>query len=437
MIKQVLVVAPSADLAGVIGFSLKERWPEITVEHYDPERSLPPAHFDWDKYQLVVLEAELGRSDESGLDWILGLRQQLRVPPILFLTSHGEDETAARALQLGATSYLNKRNASADRIVECVIEMLGAPAARVERAYEKTLVQGLAPPAPAATTSASSGSIRSGTQSRSRTSPGGIFRDVQIPGYRMLTKIAEGGMASVRVAERLGDRLNVVLKILHLGGSHDGELVTRFMHEFDLIMHLDHPNVVRVYERGFGPDFAYIAMEYLPGGDLRARMADGLAPESCLQITRQIAAGLGAIHEIGVVHRDIKPGNVLIKDDQQMVISDFGVAKDLIGEHKVTTPGAVVGTPLYISPEQVTGSDVDLRSDLYSLGVILYEMLTGKRPFHGRTAEELMRARLSEPVPRLPGNLKRLQPIIDGLLAKDPDDRFQNVKELLMGLDWP
>ncbi len=435
MIDRVLVVSQSQDLAGFIGFSLKERWPEVNVEHYPAGRSVPSPDFDWSAYQLIILEAQHDGSGKGGLDWVWALREQPLVPPILVLTSHGDDDTAARAMQLGAASYVNKRNASPDRIIECVDEVLGGAGTRAGYAYDRTLVQGVTPPA-FVHTQPSSAAARSGTSSHTQKSTRGVFGDVQIPGYRMLTKLAEGGMASVRVAERLGDGLKIVLKILHLGGSHDSELVTRFMHEFNLIMQLDHPNVVRVYERGFGHDFAYIAMDFLPGGDLKARMADGLTPNICLDITKQIAGGLGAIHELGVVHRDIKPGNVLIGDDQRMVISDFGVAKDLIGEYKVTTPGAVVGTPLYISPEQVNGSHVDLRSDLYSLGVILYEMLTGKRPFHGRTAEELMRSRLSAPIPRLPGNLKRFQPVIDGLLARDPDDRFQSTKELMMGLDW-
>jgi serine/threonine-protein kinase PpkA len=137
-----------------------------------------------------------------------------------------------------------------------------------------------------------------------------------------------------------------------------------------------------------------------------------------------------------IVHRDLKPANILLRDNATLAISDFGVAKYLATCEILTKDNAFIGTLYYISPEQISDRRVDRRSDLYSLGVILFEMLTGTKPFHGKAVSDLFRAHLSAPIPRLPPALTVYQPVIDGLLAKDPDDRFQTTDDLLAGLEW-
>lgn len=244
-------------------------------------------------------------------------------------------------------------------------------------------------------------------------------------------------MATVYFVERLEDQERMVLKTLPIVPSETApEFISRFRGEFDLIMRIDHPNVVRVHERGICGDFAYIAMEYLAEGDLKSALAQGVVLPVALDFAAQIASALHAIHAMGVVHRDIKPANILFGRDHRLVLSDFGISKDLTNSKKHTLPGTTLGTPAYLSPEQVTGAPVDFRSDLYSLGIIIYEMLAGQRPFTGRNTSELLDAHLTQPIPRLAPNLRKYQSIIDGLLAKDPDDRFQSADDLLKGFEW-
>ena len=176
-------------------------------------------------------------------------------------------------------------------------------------------------------------------------------------------------------------------------------------------------------------------MEYFPLGDLRARMRRSLDPGIAIYYLRQIAAGLEAIHRVGIVHRDLKPDNIMVRADGMVAIADFGIAKQV--SMLITDTGAdeIVGTPYYLSPEQVLGKPVDARTDLYSLGVMAYEMLTGQKPYTANTAQELLDKHLHAPLPQLPPAHQRLQPVLDGLLAKDPADRFESAGALLDTLD--
>lgn len=262
------------------------------------------------------------------------------------------------------------------------------------------------------------------------------YAPIRVPGYESLRQIARGGMASIYLAARSEDRLPVILKILPLAENTNPYLLKRFMREYNLLSMLNHPHVANIYERGFASDFAYIAMEYFPAGDLKYRLKSAISPHQATYYLRQIAQGLGAIHAMDIVHRDMKPANILFRNDEILAISDFGVAKHLTTSEILTQDNAFIGTLYYISPEQITDRRVDRRSDLYSLGVILFEMLTGTKPFQGKAVSDLFRAHLSAPIPRLPSSLTNYQPVLDGLLAKDPDDRFQTTEDLLAGLDW-
>jgi len=258
-----------------------------------------------------------------------------------------------------------------------------------------------------------------------------------IPGYTIEKEIAKGGMSTVLLAKRLEDDLDVVLKVLFTQGQEDPSALKRFMQEYNLISAMDHPHVIRIYERAFATDFAYIALEYLPTGDLSKRIRRGIAAETALSYLKQIALGLGAIHELNIIHRDLKPGNILFHGEDTLKITDFGAAKILSDEMEdITINNMVVGTPYYMSPEQGTGMKVDRRSDIYSLGVLFYQMLTGKKLFTANNISNLIHAHLKEPVPKLPDNMSKYQPLIEGMLAKDPDERFQTTDELIAGIDW-
>ena len=208
-------------------------------------------------------------------------------------------------------------------------------------------------------------------------------RPLQIKGYRVLSKIGEGGMSNVFLAERETDGGQVALKILNARPSDDKQLLQRFIQESELISDIDHTNVVKIYDKGFTDDYAYIAMEYFTGGSLKDVIAQGLSPRQALSLLAQASAALAEIHRLGIVHRDVKPANMMLRADGTMVLTDFGIAKRFSGAMDRTVHGEFFGTPYYISPEQANGKHATERSDIYSLGIIFYEMLMNRRPFDG------------------------------------------------------
>jgi len=260
-------------------------------------------------------------------------------------------------------------------------------------------------------------------------------KPLQIKGYRVLSKIGEGGMSNVFLAERDTDGTQVALKILNARPSDDKQLLQRFIQESALISDIDHPNVVKIFDKGFTEDYAYIAMEYFTGGSLKDVIAGGLTPRQALSLLAQAAAALAEIHRLGIVHRDVKPANMMLRADGTMVLADFGIAKRTEGSMDRTVHGEFFGTPYYISPEQASGKPATARSDIYSLGIIFYEMLMNRRPFDGDSIVELISLHVHAPVPRLPEAMADYQVLLDGMLAKDPDERLQNADEVLMVID--
>lgn len=256
-----------------------------------------------------------------------------------------------------------------------------------------------------------------------------------IEDYRVLRKIGEGGNASVYLAQPVGGGPTQVLKVMRIDGPEGDAGLQRFLQEYALIAGIEHPNVARFFRQGFSAGSAYIAMEYFPLGDLRSRIRRLLDPAIALYYLRQIAAGLEAIHQANIVHRDLKPDNIMIRQDGIVAITDFGVAKQISMLITDTGAGEVVGTPYYLSPEQAQGRRVDTRADLYSLGVLAYEMLTGNKPYHATTTRELLRLHVEAPVPALPPQHRHLQPVLDRMMAKEPEERYASATELLDDLD--
>jgi hypothetical protein len=256
-----------------------------------------------------------------------------------------------------------------------------------------------------------------------------------IKGYRVLAKIGEGGMSSVFLAEEESRNRQVVLKVLRGRRGDDESLWKRFFQECAIVSAIQHDHVVQIYDQGFGEELAYIAMEYLGGGSLREVIDRRLSPRQALSLLSQAASGLAEIHRCGIVHRDIKPANLMLRKEGVLVLTDFGVAKRLDRGGGQTLHGEILGTPYYLSPEQAQGGAVSPGSDIYSLGVIFYEMLTGKRPFGGATILEIISQHLAAPVPRLPAALADYQRLLDGMLAKRPEDRFQNADDVLAEID--
>jgi serine/threonine protein kinase len=237
-------------------------------------------------------------------------------------------------------------------------------------------------------------------------------------------------MASIYLADGPDGRPQV-LKVMPTGGGEQGDLLQRFLQEFALLAQVCHPNVATIHLQGFSSGHAYIAMEYFPRGDLRARIAKGLDAATALQYVKQIAAALRAIHAASIVHRDLKPDNLMLRADGSLALADFGIAKHVSMLITDTAHGEVVGTPYYLSPEQAMGQAVDQRCDLYSLGVMFYEMLTGARPYTAKTAEALLDLHIAAPVPVLPPAHARLQPLLERLMAKDNTKRYADAGQFL------
>ncbi|QXQ18734.1 serine/threonine-protein kinase [Pseudomonas tolaasii] len=256
-----------------------------------------------------------------------------------------------------------------------------------------------------------------------------------IPGYDIEGEIGEGAMASVYLATQRSLERKVALKVMAAALAADPSFCERFLREGKTLARLSHPHTVTIHDIGNVGELYYMAMEYLPNGTLKERIAAGLTPEQGLAYIRQIASALGYAHAQGLVHRDVKPANILFRADGTAVLSDFGIAKSLDDRTQFTQAGFAVGTPSYMSPEQARGQEIDGRADLYALGVVLYEILVGKLPYNGTDALSTALAHLTEPLPELPVHHGRYQDVLRKLLAKDPAERFPDAAALLRALD--
>ena len=248
--------------------------------------------------------------------------------------------------------------------------------------------------------------------------------DIDIPGYQIIRPIGEGGMASVFLAMQKSLDREVALKVMSPVLASNADFASRFLVEGKITAKLQHPNLVTVYDIGTHKGVYYLAAEYIGGGTLKERLAEGgLTVAEILDIITDVAHGLDFAHQKGFVHRDVKPANVLFRLDGRVVLADFGIAKAMDGSNSSTVAGASVGTPDYMSPEQARGEPVDGRSDLYSLGTMLFEMLAGRPPYQAGDPFTVALMHVTHPVPKLEEHTW-LQPLIEGLMAKQAAERI-------------
>ncbi len=406
---RVLLIEDSeADRARIVA-QLREAMPKAQVEQWPAcERGRPPRDFYWRRYDALLLsDAPCG---EDGLDWLRGFHAASSdLPPTLILAGAGGEDHAVRAVKAGAADFLRKAEITGTRLAIALREAL----LDVAEAYNPADTQTRSQPLDISTI---------GLPARKDA--------VRVRGYKILRQIGEGGMAKVYLAEREETRLQLVLKVLDRTVLNDEQFLERFRRECRIISKIQNEHVVAIYDHGVSDDCAFLAMEYFGGGDLKARIGRGLSSMEALKVLMQLAKALDAVHAAGVIHRDIKPQNVMFREGNRLALVDFGLAKEVDGRSSITHAGLVLATPLYMSPEQYEQARQDERSDLYSVGVILYEMLTGKLPFTASNAPALAYQHVNAPVPRLPQRLAGYQGIVDRLMAKRPEDRFQSAREL-------
>jgi hypothetical protein len=328
--------------------------------------------------------------------------------PLLLLARGGNELTAVDAVRVGAADFIPVRLISPPLLaarVRAAMQARGAPGVERRRA-----------------------------QTRRSASPGEL--PAEITGYRVLQTIAESDRSAVYLASSQEIGGNVALKVLRRSAENPGTRadVERFAREYKIISQMKNAAIVEVYDFGSTGKVSYIATEYFPAGDLKTRMQNPMNEQEALDYARQIAEALRVIHVAGILHRDLKPANVMLRADNTLVLIDFGLAKEITGDKALTGAGEIRGSPYYMSPEQGEGRAADERSDLYGLGVIFYELLTGQKPFQGRTVFDILAQHQHAPVPRLTGPAARHQPLVERLLAKRPAERFQSASDFLLAL---
>ena len=259
------------------------------------------------------------------------------------------------------------------------------------------------------------------------------FGTSMIRGHRCIRQVGSGGMCKIYLAESERAGTLVVLKVFNQVPDVSERIIgfDRFLQEYEIVAGLNHRNIVRIHDLGIADDHAYIAMEHFPAGDLRERMKAPISPADALHFLEQMAGALDAIHGVGVLHRDLKPANVMLRTDGTLCLIDFGLAKANELDADLTGTREIFGTPYYMSPEQGHAETIDARSDLYSLGVIYFEMLTGRKPYTGMTAMEVIYKHKRADLPIIEPQFACYEGLVRRLLAKEPDDRFQSAGDLL------
>jgi serine/threonine-protein kinase PpkA len=255
-----------------------------------------------------------------------------------------------------------------------------------------------------------------------------------IPGYLIRSTIGESEKAVVYLAQSESLGRDVALKVTL--GESDADQHQLLAREFEAVSRIHHPAIVELHDYGMHGGREYLAMEYFPRGDLKARMHVGVSESEALRYVEHIASALRVVHHAGILHRDLKPPNVMLRENDDVALIDFGLARNLEGslQNTNTKTGVLRGSPYYMSPEQALGEELDARTDLYSLGIIFYEMLTGKKPFAGTSAIEVLQEHVNAPVPQLPERCVRYQSLLARLLAKSREERFSSAEEFLAAL---
>jgi serine/threonine protein kinase len=393
-----MIIDGQAAFRSLLMHHVSTHWPDAIITDFDPiAGGHLPDEFSGAGNDIILLGNELG--DRQGADVVKAFKKKPNFPAVVYF---GRKEEAGFVLDRGADGCFVREDFSHDALVVRLSDILVA-----RRRVTST------------------GSLFVGDKAA------GI--DPLIKGYRFIGKLGTSSHSSVYLAEREATGVKMVLKVLRQIPDVNDESIAafdRFLQEYEMIAEIDHPNIVKIYDLGVADDHAHIAMEYLDAGDLRQRINERIITSVAVKYLREIASALARIHQVGILHRDLKPGNIMLRRDNSIALIDFGLAKRLRLQMEITGSGEIFGTPYYMSPEQGHGNAVDERSDIYSLGVIFYEMLTGQKPYQADTAMGIIYKHARAPIPLLPTRLSDYQSLLNLMLAKEPVDRLQSAAEV-------
>jgi eukaryotic-like serine/threonine-protein kinase len=404
---RLLIITDHTELGRALEQHVSIIWPDADCRIHAPLQSgRLHSGFNAVGYDVVLLDDRIERG--QGEKWLDNLLHRNAFPPILYLARGDDPGLAQRTVQRGAIDCLTRERIDHRRMADVLRK------AMVQRREQLALWK----------TSSEAERLSQ-------------FGPVTIRGHRFVRELAVGGTSSVYLAEseRAGEM--VVLKVLRDSPTAGDEHTqfTRFLQEYELISKVRHPNVVRIFDLGIADDHAYLAMEYFPRGDLRSLIASGLDGSEALSYLAQMGAALEVVHAVGVLHRDLKPGNIMLRADGSVALIDFGLAKHVQTDAEITATGEIFGTPYYMSPEQGHGQSLDERSDLYSIGVIFYEMLMRQKPYLAQSPMGVIYMHANAPIPLLPEPLRNYQQLLNKLLAKDPIHRFASASALLAKIE--
>ena len=358
------------------------------------------------RYATLFLVLEFsGDSGSDPLVTLSRLHDQAPRLPVFVIARGGNERHAVRAIKAGAADYWPIHAVDLTEVTSALraVDALQSDAT-IQRQAEATKPDA----------SSSSGSWG-------------------VPGYRIIKRLSESHLSAVYLAEHCDSPMLVAVKLQRLADVSQ-EHRQRFLRECDLLSKLNHRAIADVIDFGVTDEFCYLALEYFPCGSLRDRLRNPVSEADAVNYAVQIGEALHVVHLASIVHRDLKPSNFMLTEDNRLVLIDFGLARSGTASLAITRSNMSVGSPWYVSPEQVDGQEPDVRCDLYSFGAVIYEMLTGSVAFRGKSILEIIEQHRTAPVPRLPSTLKKYQPLIDRLLAKNPAERPASAQEVIVNL---
>jgi len=394
---KMMIIDGQADFRSLLMHHVTTHWSDAILSAYDPTvAGHLPDEFSGAGNDIVLLGDDVG--ERKGLEI---LKQFCKTPGFPAVAYFGQEDEEAAAIKAGAEAFLVRNQIQHDALSAQLSDILVARR-RV----------------------ASTGSLFVGDE---KTGKRPLIR-----GYRFIEKLGASKHSTIYLAEIESTGFKAVLKVVRQlpDVAENVGAFDRFLQEYELIAEIEHPNIVKIHNLGVSDDHAHIAMEYIDAGDLKRRISAGVTEPDAVRYLRQIASALAKIHDIGILHRDLKPGNIMLRRDDSIALIDFGMAKRMRERMELTDEGEIFGTPYYMSPEQGHGNGVDNRSDIYSLGVIFHEMLTGQKPYRADTAMGTIYLHAQAAIPLLSPRFASYQGLINMMLAKDPDDRLQTADEI-------